>query len=92
MPHFPAVHVNVKDNRGSSASDLVVWASEVTVEGAEPEVGGGGTPVELYRTVHERRDRGNEERMRRGRRNCKIREQAAKFTERSMREGSSMTK
>jgi hypothetical protein len=62
VEHVPAVHVKVKDNLGSSRSDLAACASEVGIEGTEPKAESGGTRVELCRTVEDRRDSGNEER------------------------------
>jgi hypothetical protein len=66
---FAAVHVKVKDSRGSFVSDLAVWGSEVTVDGAEAE----GTSLELCRTVEGRRNRDKESRLGGGRRSRKLR-------------------
>jgi len=72
VSQFAAVHVKVKDNRGSFGSDLAVWGFEVTVDGAEPEPEPEGTPLELCRTVESRRDRDKESRVGGGRRSRKI--------------------
>ena len=49
MLHPSAVHVKVKDNRGS-------FVSEVVLDGAAPGLEAEGTPLELYRTVEGRRN------------------------------------
>ena len=62
---FSAVHVKVKDSRGSFVSDLAVWGSE---DGAKPEPEEEGTSLELCRTVEGRRSRDKESRVGGGRR------------------------
>jgi hypothetical protein len=69
---FPAVHVKVKDNRGSFVSDLAVWESEAVVVGADPGSEAEGTPLELCRTVEGRRECDKESRIGGGRRSRKI--------------------
>jgi hypothetical protein len=68
-----AVHVKVKDNRGSFVSDPAVWGSEVAgAAGAGPGPEAEGTPLELCRTVEGRRDCDKESRAGGGRRSRKI--------------------
>lgn len=84
MLQLSAVHVKVKDNRGSLASDLAVWGSEVVVGGDDPGSEAEGTPLELCRTVEGRRDCDKESRVGGGRRSRKI----LGWARRSMRNGS----
>lgn len=63
MLQFAAVHVKVKDNRGSFGSDLAVWGSEVAVDGTEPGPEPEAMPLELCRTVEGRRDCDKESRV-----------------------------
>ena len=79
-----AVHVKVKDRRGSFVSDLAVWGSEVTIAGAEPESEPEGTSLELCRTVEGRRGRDKESRVGGRHRSRKLWGRAM----RSMRDGS----
>lgn len=77
MLHPSAVHVKVKDNRGS-------FVSEVVVDGAAPGSEAEGTPVELYRTVERRRNCDKKSSVGGGRRSRKI----LGWTLRSTRKGS----